>query len=343
MFTFNTVEFRHALEKSIQETYDFDKVILNQLDAHDGSMNTVFHMCSTASEGYVRVTTRADRSIADLMAEVDFIRHLDVYGVSVATPYTSKDGKDVSIIKHMENVFCYVIFRVATGEQLSHRGYKYIEGIPLSKHHYNCGQILAQIHKASETYIPTAGYKRHHILDHFKVLIETLIPYEMIVVRGKFNALINQLEQLEKVDMSYGMIHGDFGDGNYNIDYRNGNITLFDFDDAGYCWYMYEIASAWSASTGWVMHEGDLVRRKVLMDQIFATIVEGYRSIRVLDDAYIEQLPLYLKLVEMEHFLGELLYVTITEGAIDFEDEELQELIHCIENDIPYLGIYEGD
>lgn len=314
---------------------------LNQLDAHDGSVNTVFHMCSTAAEGYVRVTTRPDRSMADLLGEVNFIRHLDSKGISVATPYTSKDGKSVCIVEHMENVFCYVIFRAAKGEQLSHRGYKYIEGVPLSKHHYNCGRVLGQIHKASETYLPTDGHKRHHILDYLKVLIETYLPNEMIVVRGKFNILINQLEELEKNNMNYGMIHGDFGDGNYNIDYRNGNITLFDFDDAGYCWYMYEIAGAWYASTGWVMYEEDLEKRKVLMDEIFASIVEGYRSIRALDDAYIEQLPLYLKLVEMERFLDELRYMTMTEGAIDFEDEELQEQTHCIENGIPYLGIFD--
>jgi len=332
---------KQALTQSVQETYGFKKVTLNKMPGHDGCVNTVFHMCSTGAEGYVRVTTRSDRSMAELLGEVNFIRHLDANGVSVATPYTSKDGQTVCMVEHMENVFCYVIFRVAIGEQLSQRGYNYIEGIPLSKHHYNCGRILGQVHKASETYLLTDGHKRHHILDYLKVLMERYLPYDMIIVREKFNTLINQLEELEKNEMSYGMIHADFGDGNYNIDYRNGNITLFDFDDSGYCWYMYEIATAWSASRGWVMYEEDLKRRKVLMDDIFASIVEGYRSIRPLKDAYIEQLPLYLKLDEMEGFLDKLRYMTMAEGVIDFEDEELQEQIHCIEKDILYFGIYE--
>lgn len=331
------------MERSIEETYGFGKVSLNKLDAHNGCQNIVFHMYSSAVEGYVRVTTRPDRSMADLLAEVNFIRHLDSNGVSVATPYTSKDRKTVCIVEHMGNLFCYVIFQVATGEQLSHRGYKYIKGVPLSKHHYNCGRILGQIHKASETYLPTDGHKRHNILDHLKVLIETYLPNKMTVVREKFSILINQLAEMKKDDMSYGLVHGDFNDGNYNIDYNSGNITLFDFDDAGYCWYMYEIACAWAASIGWVMREQNLEKRKVLMDEIFAAIVEGYRSIRSLDDAYIKQLPLYLKLHEMEWFLDKLRYMTMTESAIDFGDEYLQELIHCIENDIPYLGIYEDD
>lgn len=313
------------------------------MPAHNGCVNTVFHMRSTTAEGYVRVTTRQDRSMADLMGEINFIRHLDAKGVSVATPYTSKDSQTVSMVEHMEQVFCYVIFRVAIGEQLSHRGYKYMEGVPLSKHHYNCGRILGQVHKASETYVLTDGHKRHHILDYAKVLMETYLPYDMIIVREKINTCMNQLEALEKNPKSYGMIHGDFGDGNYNIDYSNGQITLFDFDDCGYCWYMHEIASAWSASRGWVMYEQDLEQRKVLMDNIFASIVEGYRSVRPLEDTSIEQLPLYLKFVEIESFLDRLRYRSLIKGTIDFEDQELQEIIHCIENDILYFGLFEED
>lgn len=68
--------------------------------------------------------------------------------------------------------------------------------------------------------------------------------------------------------MSYGLLHGDFSDGNYTIDYSNGNITLFDFDDSGYCWYMYEVACACAASIGWVMWEQNLERQKVLMEHM---------------------------------------------------------------------------
>lgn len=339
----NTVEFKQALEQSIQETYGFSKVKLNKLEPHDGCQNTVFHMCSKEAEGYVRITTRKDRSIADLLEEVKFIRHLDSKGVSVATPYISKEGKIVCSLKYTENTYSYVIFKVAKGEQLVGRGYKYIEGVPLSKHHYNCGRILGQVHKASESYTPAGDYKRHHILDHLKMLIESYLASEMVIVREKFYTLINELEGLNKNSNSYGLIHGDFNDGNYNIDYDNGAITLFDFDDAGYCWYMHEIACAWGASIGWVMWEANIRRRKALMDEIFASIIEGYRSIRPLADEWIEQLPLYLKLHEMAGFLDRLRYMTLTEGTIDFENEELQELIHRIENDIPYLGIYEDD
>ncbi len=84
----NIVEFKQALQQSIHETYEFNKVTLNQLGAHEGCMNTVFHMYSTSAEGYVRVTTRLDRSMADLLEEVNYIRHLDSNGISVATPYT---------------------------------------------------------------------------------------------------------------------------------------------------------------------------------------------------------------------------------------------------------------
>lgn len=334
----NTVYFRQALEQSVIEAYGLEEVSLEQKGGHEGCVNTVFHMSSTVGEGYVRVTTRPDRNMEDLLSEVDFIRHLDENGVSVATPYTSKDGREVCIIMYNDHTYCYTIFRVAAGEQLSHHGYNYIKDVPVSNHHFNCGRILGQIHKVSQTYSPTYEHTRHHIVDYLKELMELYLPSEMTVVRGKFNNLISKLEKLDKSPMNYGLVHGDFGDGNYNIDYEDGNITLFDFDDSGYCWYMYELACAWRAATGWVMYEADTDKQKMLMDALFVTIVEGYRSIRKLDEASVEQLPLFLKLVEMENFLDELRYMTMEEGTVNFEDEDLQELIHYIENDIVYHG-----
>lgn len=49
----NTDELKQALTQSVQETYGFKKVTLNKMPAHDGCVNTVFHMCSTEAEGYV--------------------------------------------------------------------------------------------------------------------------------------------------------------------------------------------------------------------------------------------------------------------------------------------------
>lgn len=318
---------------------------LNKVEEHNGCQNIVFHMSTQTVEGYVRVTVRADRTPEDVMAELNFIQHLDEEDVPVAVAYRSKDGDMMSWVECVGKKFPYVIFKVAKGEQLCQRGYQYIKGIPLRTHHYNCGRILAQVHNASETYVPVKGKERHHVMNHVNKLIHEYLPQEKSVIRNRFTCLIEQLEKVERDAKSYGLIHGDFGDGNYNIDYENGDITLYDFDDVGYGWYMYEVACAWAAARGWVRWEKNMERRKVLMDEIFTAIVEGYRSVRELEDTYLEQLPLYLKLHQMECYLDNLRYVAVTEGTRDHQDDKnyINYLTKCIEKDIPYLGLYDEE
>lgn len=330
-----------SLEQQIQEDYNFSQITLTKTPEHQGCVNDVYHMTSPMHEGYVRITIRSDRSLNDLLEEMNFVQYLSSQGVSVATPYTSMDGHTICRLNFNNRAYNYSIFQPAKGEQLCQRNYRYIEGVPVKQHHFNCGQILGQLHKASETYIPAA--ERIHILDHLQELIQTYLPDHKHLVRERFKDLIIRFEGLERNPLNYGMIHGDFGDGNYNIDYENGAITLFDFDDAGYCWFMYEVASAWVAATGWVMYESNLEKRRILMDDIFASIIEGYRSARDLDDSNIHDLELYLKLVEMEWFLGALVCQSKTNGCIDFEDEYLLELTYNIENNIPYFGLFEDD
>lgn len=333
-------ELIQLLEQSIILKYNLPNMTLKELKGHYGCQNQIFHLVSDLKEAFVRLTIRPDRDRNALLEEVRFIRHLHASGVSVAIPIASSVGSFVNSFSFKSTSINYVIFEVAKGDQLSHRGYRYIKGKPISEHHYNCGRLIGQLHNASETYVPHEGKKRHDVLTHMKKMIQDYLPDHLIKVRKKFNELICQLESLEISPNTYGLIHGDFGDGNYNIDYDNGQITLFDFDDSGYCWYMYELADAWRASTGWAMSEEDINRRRIKMEEIYSNILDGYRSVRMLNDCQLKLLPLFLKFVEMEGFLDELRYLTMTEGEIKF-DEDLMEQVRYIENDIPYLGLYE--
>lgn len=55
------------------------------------------------------------------------------------------------------------------------------------------------------------------------------------------NALISE---------EYGLVHFDFSDGNNHIDMGNGNITVFDFDNCMYCWYIFDLANLWTHGEG---------------------------------------------------------------------------------------------
>ena len=149
--------------------------------------------------------------------------------------------------------------------------------------------------------------------------------------------LLGELKSLPRDKDSFGLIHGDFNDGNFTVDYANGNITVFDFDDSCHFWFMYEIASAWEGGIGRAMFRG-LSERKSFMKHYMEQVMEGYNRENSLSDEWLERLPLFIKLIQVEEFLHYALY-------LDEQDAELQgELnykIKCIENGIPYMGFFD--
>ena len=148
---------------------------------------------------------------------------------------------------------------------------------------------------------------------------------------------MDELKSLPRDKDSFGLIQGDFNDGNFTVDYSNGDITVFDFDDSCYFWFMYEIASAWEGGIGRTMFRG-LNERKSFMEHYMEQVLEGYSHENLLSDEWLKRLPLFIKLIQVEEFLHYAQY-------LDEPDDELQgELnykIKCIEEEIPYMGFFD--
>jgi Ser/Thr protein kinase RdoA (MazF antagonist) len=137
---------------------------------------------------------------------------------------------------------------------------------------------------------------------------------------------------------SYGLIHNDFNDGNFTVDYENGDITVFDFDDSCYFWIMYDLACAWEGGIGRAMFR-PLVERKDFMARYMEHVLTGYTRENSIREAWLARLPLFLRLIQMQELMHYAQY-------LDDPDEEIQAglryKIHCIENDIPYLGFFDS-
>ena len=164
-------------------------------------------------------------------------------------------------------------FETAAGEQLAAHGYRYREGAPLSEYYYNCGKTLGKIHALSKKYHPT-----HQRFDFFEKYNETyfnaLIPSNYPALKESLNSLLQKLRALPKDINSYGMVHFDFSDGNYMIDYQTGKITVFDFDNCCTCWYLFDLANLWTHGVGWIASEPDADKRKCFMNNYFNTILD---------------------------------------------------------------------
>jgi Ser/Thr protein kinase RdoA (MazF antagonist) len=137
------------------------------------------------------------------------------------------------------------------------------------------------------------------------------------------------LDALPKNRDSYGLIHQDAHGGNLFVD-EAGNITLFDFDDCVYSWFIYDIAVVLFYQ---VMYKDD----PVVFAQVFMRhFMRGYHQHNRLDDAWLAEIPYFLKLREID--LYALIHRSFDINNLDaWCSHYMDNRKEKIENDLPYI------
>ena len=306
---------------------------------YDGCQNLIFY-CGT--EYVLRISFRDDRTFDQIRAETDFVNYLYKNGVSVCPAIESKAGNLVERFALSQAEISSVLFKRAKGIRFPDNNYQYRKDAPIEEYFQNIGKVLGQMHRLAKGYKPSgADMRRPVFLDSLSDMAERYLPPELHLVRERFKLLAEEVKSLPSDKDGYGLVHADFGDGNYAIDYQNGNITAFDFDDSAYCWFMYDLADTWANGVGHAMFEGNALKRKEIMDNRFDNILEGYLAENDLSDYWLKKLPFFLKLVVMENIINEYRYLAL-EGDDEGPDEELEYKIACVERDLEYMGFFEG-
>ncbi len=320
--------------------YGLEGYEITLIKAHVGGRNIAYNCEREAAEAkIIRIIYLKDRSLKDILGETEYIRYLFDNGGSVSNVLSSEKGNLVEEITVKGHTFYVSLFAKAKGIQLADNNYQYREGVPLSEYFYNCGKVLGKLHQLSMDYTPV--HRRYSFFDKYNAdYIDKLIPDSYTLLKEKMTGYLKTLEELDQNQESFGMVHFDYSDGNFMIDYNTGNITVYDFDNSCYCWYMYELANLWVHGVGWVQFEPEVSKRKKFMAEYFETVLSGYRSEMKIEDSMLDKLPLFIQ-------------VTLIEGIIDtfevmlYQEEELKidELlaydIKCMEEDILYRGFFD--
>ncbi|WP_244966004.1 phosphotransferase enzyme family protein [Paenibacillus alvei] len=264
-----------------------------------------------------------DRNREDFLSEVEYIRYLFEHGGSVSDVVSSRKGNLLEEIMHNNHTFFVSLFERARGKKFVENHYRYREGVPL----YNCGKVLGRLHQISKEY--TSVHRRYSFFDKYNPeYINKLIPDCLSLLKEKLVELLNTLKGLDRHHESFGMIHFDFNDGNYSIDFDTGQITVYDFDNSCFCWYMFDLASIWGSGMGWIQFEPDADKRKKFMEDYFKTVLEGYRSETQIEDSMLDKMPLFLHVNLFENIIDQ--FVVMRNNGKDPEcDEELSYRIKC--------------
>jgi Ser/Thr protein kinase RdoA (MazF antagonist) len=128
------------------------------------------------------------------------------------------------------------------------------------------------------------------------------------------------LKKLGKTDDNYGLVHADFLPDNIIV--NAAGLTLIDFDDSGYGWHLYEMATGLFPQI-----------KQPFFDDLVASYVEGYRSEREFSDEEAKFIPAFLLICGL-NYLG---WLQKRGGNLKYADRLAAEIISGLLEYIPQL------
>ncbi len=201
------------------------------------SMNDTYLVRSVNANYILRIYRAGWRSQDDILFEVDALRHLERYGVSVAPPLPRGDGTFLTRLDAPEGTRYAVLFAYAPGGPLT----------PIRDHCFHYGRAVAALHHATDHF--TSTHARFSLdLDH--LLAQPLLALQPLLADyaaawrylNDTGALLRgYMTKLARHDLPRGFCHGDLYPANAYIT-DNHVVTLFDFDCCGMGWRAYDLA-----------------------------------------------------------------------------------------------------
>lgn len=219
-----------------------------------------------------------------IINEEDCYRHI-LCGFHTVSPVLSNNGNWVETINIANHGRYYgVVFERAEGVSLS------LEQMT-GQQAEQWGKSLGSMHVLSESYIPGTA-KRGSWLDALTFVSSILQHHpDEKSARQELEQVLSLLSKLPSDAEHMGLIHYDFQTDNLFYMEEESRFCTIDFDDTMTHWYAMDIVSAISDL---LEQKDDKPQRKI--DHC------GYRSIRPLDEWWVQLFPLFQRFSDLYSF-----------------------------------------
>lgn len=264
-----------------------------------GYQNYVYEYKQDDKHFILRLTPSTNRSENLVQSELDWVSFLANKGVSVSQPILSKNGRLTEVVYLSEGYFTCSVFEKACGRRV-----EYPECLQDNTLYERLGRLTGKVHALSKTYQPQErSGRRHDWSENWFLQNIELIPKTQVGVRASYACLKNMICSLPKDERSYGLIHGDINVGNFRVN-DLGEVTLFDFDEAQYSWFVEDIAIQLYYLV-YVYGGNDGVRLREEQARRFMNhFMKGYSLEHSLDEYWLKQIPIFLRLRELIVYIG---------------------------------------
>ncbi|WP_209444160.1 phosphotransferase enzyme family protein [Paenibacillus ihuae] len=304
-----------------------------------GFQNFVYEYQHNDRSYILRVTPDKHRSANQVKAELNWIMYLANNGISASLPILSANHAWAEVIEAPEMYFTAVCFEKAPGNKIP-----YPECLNNNEVYKQLGQITGKMHALSKLYKKQDAELRRHDwnLNYYLQNID-ILPSSHHRVKETYYSIIDTLKKLPMDNDAYGLIHGDMGFGNFHVSEQAG-ITLFDFDEAQYSWFVEDIAVQIYYLVYVYGGEGGGASREEQALRFMHYFMEGYRKENTLDNYWLKQIPVFLKLRELIVYIGAFRNF---EGDETFRTSEnqwfkdwIRESRERLENNVPIVNVW---
>ncbi len=258
--------------------------------------NAVFSVRDNNGQKFaLRIHRHAYHSDAELLSELQWMQSLGDAGLNVPNIIPTAQGELFVIVKAdgIPEPRQIDMLSWLDGEPLGGLEHGLGTQDNLKNIYYSIGDMAADVHNHSVAWQLPDKFTRHAwdsdgligddpFWGRFWELDALTDEQRQLLSRARVQAQAD-LSKVRKNATNYGLIHADFVPE--NLLHKNGDLMLIDFDDAGFGWHMFELATAL------YFHINE-----PFYPTIKDAILSGYRSKRPLSDEDEGLLPLFLLL-----------------------------------------------
>ena len=247
---------------------------------------TFIAQSSTADDKIIMRVHRPDyhtrQEVESELFWIDSLRNEGI--VSTARPLDLRSGGRIAVLNHQDEERLVVGFDFLPGNEPA-----VVDD--LKNDFFTLGSITAKLHNHSKSWPIPIGFKRK-VWDFESMLGNQplwgdwrdamgLEPEGRQILEQTSSILRQQLSQYGKARNRFGLIHADLRLANLLID--DDTLNIIDFDDCGYCWFMYDFAAAIS-----FMEEDKQI------PALQQSWVAGYRTITQLSEEDEAAMPMFI-------------------------------------------------
>ncbi len=263
----------------------------------DGFESFIYNVQKNNQDFILRIGHDSRRTTNLVQGESEFLNHLSKGGLSVPQVLPSENGRLVECIPAGDGShFLTTLFEKAPGHPPLGEDW----GPILIK---SMGAFMGKLHHLSKSFKPTQPrFARYDIEQDFEEMITVgrkHLSQEDEPVLHAYLEVADEIRRLPKDPDSYGLCHVDFHGGNFFVT-GDGQITLFDFDDCQYAWFIYDVAMALFYA---IDHNCTTPEAIEDANNFLSDFWQGYQGENHLAHDWLAAIPLFLRLREIDLYM----------------------------------------